>query len=259
MGKVIDLTGQKFGRLTVVRQSERKIKDRKAMWECVCECGKSDTRIVIGRNLRNGNTSSCGCYRRDLHTKLFASRDALRELYEDKVLPPSQIAKIYGVSADAVWERLRNEGIPIRTKSHARKIVIKSQGIQAMQEGFKRWQSENPEIVKELASRGRDAMTHAIKRKRAKKTHATLAKKRGERFVNVTCATCGKSFSRLRMRVKDPSRCFCSRACVGRMMSHEAFLRKSSAITIPSTSWIDEARETYRNSNTSHQPKENVS
>lgn len=57
-----DLTGQKFGRLTVIR---RKGSDNcnKATWLCECECGNQI--IVTTGGLRSGNTKSCGCYRTD--------------------------------------------------------------------------------------------------------------------------------------------------------------------------------------------------
>jgi hypothetical protein len=51
--RFIDLTGQKFERLTVVKQID------KTYWECQCECGKLTK--VRGNDLRTGNTRSCGC------------------------------------------------------------------------------------------------------------------------------------------------------------------------------------------------------
>lgn len=62
MSKFIDLTGQKFNRLTVVERAEN-TKDGKASWKCICECGNEIT--VIGKDLRSGNTKSCGCYNRE--------------------------------------------------------------------------------------------------------------------------------------------------------------------------------------------------
>ena len=62
MGKVIDLTGQKFGRLTVVSKAEND-KHGKALWICVCECGRTSTSI--GSDLRRGHTISCGCFGRE--------------------------------------------------------------------------------------------------------------------------------------------------------------------------------------------------
>lgn len=60
MGKKLDLTGQRFGRLTVVKDVGSD-KQGKALWECSCDCG--NINIVPGVKLRNGHTRSCGCLR----------------------------------------------------------------------------------------------------------------------------------------------------------------------------------------------------
>lgn len=54
--KALDLSGQKFGRLTV---GERVPGIGKPHWNCVCDCGKP--KIVSSSNLKNGHTKSCGC------------------------------------------------------------------------------------------------------------------------------------------------------------------------------------------------------
>lgn len=64
MGKVKDLTGQRFGRLVVLREGNRILDggyamSHKARWICRCDCGNET--VVIGENLRQGNTRSCGC------------------------------------------------------------------------------------------------------------------------------------------------------------------------------------------------------
>lgn len=58
--KLIDLTGAKFGRLTVISVAD-KTSSRKYRWNCICECGVEV--IVFGTNLRTGKTQSCGCLR----------------------------------------------------------------------------------------------------------------------------------------------------------------------------------------------------
>ena len=58
MVALIDITGQKFGRLTVlVRHGSDPT--GKTQWLCVCECG--NTKVITGLNLKNGNSKSCGC------------------------------------------------------------------------------------------------------------------------------------------------------------------------------------------------------
>lgn len=56
--KKLDLTGQRFGRLTVVECCGRS-KDGQKVYLCRCDCG-TEKKVRSG-NLRNGNTQSCGC------------------------------------------------------------------------------------------------------------------------------------------------------------------------------------------------------
>jgi len=63
MGKRLDLTGQKFGRLTVIKLI-RINKHRKPVWLCQCKCGNKTE--VAGTNLKSGNTQSCGCLYEDI-------------------------------------------------------------------------------------------------------------------------------------------------------------------------------------------------
>lgn len=62
MGKLIDMTGHVFGRLTVKSRGENV--GTRATWECECVCGNSV--IVDGKKLRTGHTKSCGCYRAEI-------------------------------------------------------------------------------------------------------------------------------------------------------------------------------------------------
>jgi len=52
-----DLTGQKFGRLTVIKLAFTK--NKAGYWECLCDCGNTKT-IHVG-NFKSGKTKSCGC------------------------------------------------------------------------------------------------------------------------------------------------------------------------------------------------------
>ena len=59
---VKDLTGEKFGRLTVIEFVE--IKNRGAVWKCVCECGKY--KNVRAGDLKAEKIKSCGCLRKEV-------------------------------------------------------------------------------------------------------------------------------------------------------------------------------------------------
>jgi hypothetical protein len=60
MTNFIDLSGRRFGRLTVLRRT--KLQCGKIFWECRCDC--SSVTEVSGSNLRTGHIASCGCIRR---------------------------------------------------------------------------------------------------------------------------------------------------------------------------------------------------
>lgn len=61
MGKVVDINGQIFDRLTVISRGDNS--GRGYEWNCMCECGK--TTVVLGNRLRSGKTKSCGCIRNE--------------------------------------------------------------------------------------------------------------------------------------------------------------------------------------------------
>lgn len=62
MGKMKDLTGQKFGKLTVI-ECAGKIDGRRYHWLCKCDCGNE--KVLPAGSLTSGNTKSCGCGKYD--------------------------------------------------------------------------------------------------------------------------------------------------------------------------------------------------
>lgn len=65
----VDITGQKFGRLTVLSVHQSSHPGSRTKWLCQCECG--NTTIVTISRLRNGKTKSCGCLRKETCRKNF--------------------------------------------------------------------------------------------------------------------------------------------------------------------------------------------
>ena len=60
--KTLDLTGQKFGRLVVVKRVEDHVTSggqKKAMYLCKCRCG--NTKVIQSASLKSKKTKSCGC------------------------------------------------------------------------------------------------------------------------------------------------------------------------------------------------------
>lgn len=76
MGKVIDLTGQRFERLTVIERRGRR--GSRALWLCVCDCGNEIT--IDSNSLRTGNTRSCGCIRKE-HSKRIGSANKMHGMF----------------------------------------------------------------------------------------------------------------------------------------------------------------------------------
>lgn len=74
LGKFQDLTGMKFGRLTVVRRGENN-KNNKAQWWCLCDCqlelteNERKLKLVLASSLKSGATQSCGCLHHEMASK----------------------------------------------------------------------------------------------------------------------------------------------------------------------------------------------
>lgn len=60
--KLIDLTGQHFGRLTVINRAPSL--NGATRWNCRCDCGVE--KVIRASELRSGSTLSCGCYDREM-------------------------------------------------------------------------------------------------------------------------------------------------------------------------------------------------
>lgn len=86
MGRVIDLTGNRFGSLTVIEFIGLD-KQRNARWKCVCDCGNYSTPAA--NNLKAGVTTSCGCVQRkaskEYNTKHGLSTTSTYTIWHDMV------------------------------------------------------------------------------------------------------------------------------------------------------------------------------
>ena len=74
MSGLIDLSGQRFGRLTVIERAEDYVSPggkHNTRWCCTCDCG--NTTLVCGWQLRTGDTKSCGC----IHSEQVTSRNLI--------------------------------------------------------------------------------------------------------------------------------------------------------------------------------------
>ena len=78
MPKLIDLTGQTFGRWKVLKKAPSA--GKKAYWTCQCQCGT--IRDVAAQSLRDGRSTSCGCYHNEQAKKqlLQINKSMIRDL-----------------------------------------------------------------------------------------------------------------------------------------------------------------------------------
>ena len=70
MSNLIDLTGRKFGRLTVIKRADDYIQpngNHKTQWLCRCDCGKEV--VLCATTFKTGNTQSCGCLKKEQRAK----------------------------------------------------------------------------------------------------------------------------------------------------------------------------------------------
>lgn len=95
----IDLTGQRFGQLTVIRKVDkpRETNDRSAYWLCKCDCGGET--ITSAHSLKIGKSNSCGCVK------------SLGEMKINKILQGSCISFIRQYSFS---ELVSDKGIPLK-------------------------------------------------------------------------------------------------------------------------------------------------
>lgn len=80
-----DLTGKRFGKLTVIGRSKEKHQTQtKAIWQCKCDCG--NTLDVLSTYLTSGDTTSCGCHRKQLGIEL--QQNNKKNFWNDGVFSP---------------------------------------------------------------------------------------------------------------------------------------------------------------------------
>lgn len=75
-----DLTNMRFGKLTALKRVENS-KSKQIQWLCKCDCSEDSKVIVLSKSLKDGNTTSCGCVRKeDLTGKIFGRWNVLESV-----------------------------------------------------------------------------------------------------------------------------------------------------------------------------------
>lgn len=67
-GKIDDIAGQRFGKLTVICPTDSRAKNSSIIWKCKCDCGRYTTSTLS--NLKRHHTTSCGCVKRSKNEQM---------------------------------------------------------------------------------------------------------------------------------------------------------------------------------------------
>lgn len=105
--KVVDMVGEKIGRLTVISRAEN-TSQNKAQWLCKCDCG--NMTVVSRRHLKDRSTLSCGCL----------AKEKARVAHTTHGMRHTRIYRIWAGVKDRCcnangkyWERYGGKGITI--------------------------------------------------------------------------------------------------------------------------------------------------
>ena len=91
----IDLTGQRFGKLVVKKQLEKRGNRGQIRWECACDCGNK--HITSGESIRSGKSKSCGCNRKTPPNKNKDRESAIwKQLYNSTINKRNRKWKVKG-------------------------------------------------------------------------------------------------------------------------------------------------------------------
>lgn len=133
----LNLVGQRFGKLLVLRNSDKVKKylpntTERFVW-CRCDCGSPEKEVSIWL-LRSGHTSSCGCFKRDKQRKFRSPEEAAIRLLLKSYISNAKKRKIpWELSLSEFWNLVKNpcwyckEEPPERHtwKNHKKKTITK--------------------------------------------------------------------------------------------------------------------------------------
>ena len=97
--KAEDLTGKKYGRLTVIKYIG------KSKWLCKCECGNEV--VIRGDHLRGGDTTSCGCYQKEKASSRM--RKMNEEQWKDEEFRQMQSDSVKKLCQDEEYKQMKSD------------------------------------------------------------------------------------------------------------------------------------------------------
>jgi hypothetical protein len=130
MSRILDLTGERFGRLVVLQRAADYVLPsglHKVMWLCRCDCGR--TKEVQRASLRSGRTNSCGC----LHNEQLRERSTKHgHNIRDKISPIYRVwASMLGRCRnpnDKRWAHYGGRGINVCPQWHNFSVFLADMG-----------------------------------------------------------------------------------------------------------------------------------
>lgn len=87
--KAIDLTGNRYGKLVALEKTDQR-SGNSVVWKCRCDCG--NICFISAANLKNGGTTSCGCYASEVHSRTM--RGNLDQIHTDYYIDGTQVPKL---------------------------------------------------------------------------------------------------------------------------------------------------------------------
>lgn len=121
MAKHEDLTGQKFGLLTVVQFSHIR-NNGKAVWWCKCDCGKQ--KEMLADTLKSNKATTCGC--KASYLKPYANANTLKDLIEVQNISMAKVAKMFNVDVHTIKYWAKKLGVKTGDRAEmARKNILR--------------------------------------------------------------------------------------------------------------------------------------
>lgn len=138
MGQLIDLTGQRFGRLIVIKKHGIN-NHRQVQWLCQCDCGNLTT--PLGMCLRNKSTQSCGC----LSKQLIASLNYKHGMTKTPIygIWRSMMQRCYDINSHA-YDRYGGRGITVCNKWHDFESFYQDMGNKPKSSSLERINNDGP-------------------------------------------------------------------------------------------------------------------
>lgn len=97
-----DITGQRFGRLTAIEPTDQIVRTS-VVWRCKCDCGNE--AFVTVKDLRSGNTQSCGCLNHERRPLPANFVDGTRISMLSSTPPKTNTSGVRGVS----WSKQKQD------------------------------------------------------------------------------------------------------------------------------------------------------